>query len=371
MNQPINELAKELNEKTRISVERQSNHVPLIEGEPYFQSEALSAFSIFLEAHKVDTQEFAFDNLQKDLLLLNVGQPLPFMWECKGELKDFCLSSGDALLVLSKTGPYKFTARGCGDLFVIQLPHAQTLNREQTSESTGEATGEYLKQFRNHGLYHLVLALFEIAKKFSADESESLMQIMKAIISHLQVQIDTPDNENSSLIKPHDVSLVADYIVANASQKISSKTLANVVGFSPAHMVRLFKRHYGLTPFRYWLAQRIERAKWLLERTEMPLSAIAKELVFEDQSHFTKVFCRSVGVTPNRYRRNSKTKYSSNNSIRPSVSIEAGNGTYGAANNQQVYAVTSQRHVQAVVSESSNQITDRLPQLRPSTSVQT
>jgi AraC-like DNA-binding protein len=331
MYEPTNELATK-----RITVERESTNVPLIENEPYFQSGALSNFHILMEAHKVESLDFAFDNVQEDLLVLNIGQPVNFNWESKGENKDLCLSSGDALLVLSKSGPYRFSTKGRGDLFVIQLPRHQTLDLELSSF---EANGDYLRQFRNHGLYHLVLALFEIAKNSNSDEPESLIKIMQAIMSHLNVQIATPDSEDTSLLKPHDVSLIADYIVANPSQKISSKTLANVVGFSPAHMVRLFKRHYGLTPFRYWLNQRIERAKWLLERTEMPLSAIAKELVFEDQSHFTKVFCRSVGMTPNRYRRNFRTKNSNGNDALTTLPVEASNGTYGIASNHQVYAL--------------------------------
>jgi AraC-like DNA-binding protein len=366
MNEPT---TKRINVQRGMQPELQGGtvNVPLVEGEPYFQSDALSAFSILMEAHKVDTLKFAFDNLQEDLLLLNIGQPVTFNYECQDEWKDLSLASGDALLVLSKSGPYNFSTKGTGDLFVIQLPHDQTLETELTSVG---ANGEYLKQFRNHGLYHLVLALFEIAKNSNSEESDSLVKIMQAIVSHLHVQITTPDNESTSLLKPHDVSLVADYIVANPTQKISSKTLANVVGFSPAHMVRLFKRHYGLTPFRYWLNQRIERAKWLLERTDMPLSAIAKELVFEDQSHFTKVFCRSIGMTPNRYRRNFKSSYASGNNATRALSVEAGDGTYGATNSQNVYALTNQHHVQAVVTESGNQTIDRLPQLQPSTSGQ-
>jgi AraC-like DNA-binding protein len=47
---------------------------------------------------------------------------------------------------------------------------------------------------------------------------------------------------------------------------------------------------------------RIEKSKALLRHDALRISDIAGAAGFEDQSYFTKVFKRMVGVTPNRYR---------------------------------------------------------------------
>jgi AraC-like DNA-binding protein len=51
---------------------------------------------------------------------------------------------------------------------------------------------------------------------------------------------------------------------------------------------------------------RIRKAKTLLADVQMPLSAIALELGFADQSHFTKAFRRGSGITPGEWRNNNR-----------------------------------------------------------------
>ncbi len=73
-------------------------------------------------------------------------------------------------------------------------------------------------------------------------------------------------------------------------------------GYSPYHFARLFQCTTGETPHHFVLRQRIERAQRLLAETALPLARIAGESGFANQSAFTRVFTRSVGVTPRVYR---------------------------------------------------------------------
>ena len=56
-------------------------------------------------------------------------------------------------------------------------------------------------------------------------------------------------------------------------------------------------------PFRWLTNQRIVRAKELLQDPGHELSDIAQLCGFVDQSHFTRVFCKSEGYSPGRWRR--------------------------------------------------------------------
>jgi len=76
---------------------------------------------------------------------------------------------------------------------------------------------------------------------------------------------------------------------------------------SPAHFSRLFRRHFGRTFTETMARIRIDRAAGLLATTERPLSLVALECGFSDQSYFTKVFRRLRGMTPLAYRRGGST----------------------------------------------------------------
>jgi AraC family transcriptional regulator len=78
--------------------------------------------------------------------------------------------------------------------------------------------------------------------------------------------------------------------------------LAQVAGMSSFHFAREFKRTTGTTPHQYLIKFRIERAKALLARNDLPLTEVGLRSGFSHQSHFTRLFRRITGTTPNSYR---------------------------------------------------------------------
>lgn len=95
---------------------------------------------------------------------------------------------------------------------------------------------------------------------------------------------------------------VLDYIEAHLGDELSLVELAEVARINPCHLSKSFKAALGIGLQRYVIQRRIERAKALLTQTGMPLVAIAQDLGFSDQSHFTNVFRREIGTTPARFR---------------------------------------------------------------------
>lgn len=85
--------------------------------------------------------------------------------------------------------------------------------------------------------------------------------------------------------------------------QLGVEDIAAVTGMSRAHFSRLFKRVAGVSPHEYVLRRRVERAKELLHADPtLPLSDIAAEVGFCDQSHLTARFRELTGVTPAAYR---------------------------------------------------------------------
>jgi transcriptional regulator GlxA family with amidase domain len=103
-------------------------------------------------------------------------------------------------------------------------------------------------------------------------------------------------------LAPKTLRRVQDYIAINLGQKITNKALAKVAQLSPAHFAEAFKDSQGVAPHRYILECRVKRTQELLA-TDMPLSQIAVDVGFSDQSHLTRWFREFVGVTPGSYRR--------------------------------------------------------------------
>jgi AraC family transcriptional regulator len=57
-----------------------------------------------------------------------------------------------------------------------------------------------------------------------------------------------------------------------------------------------------MSPHRYLMQQRLDRAKQLLRLPEFTVTRIALECGFANQSHFAKYFRRYTGVSPTQFR---------------------------------------------------------------------
>lgn len=95
---------------------------------------------------------------------------------------------------------------------------------------------------------------------------------------------------------------VLDLIESDLSEDLPLKVLAGAAGLSEYHFLRMFKQSTGYTPHQYVINQRIERAKELLQKTDMSITEIAYLLGFSTPAHFTHHFRRKTGVTPSAIR---------------------------------------------------------------------
>ena len=103
-------------------------------------------------------------------------------------------------------------------------------------------------------------------------------------------------------LAPSKLHRATAYIKTHLEQALSLATLAAVAQTSPAHFARLFKHATGLAPHQYVIMCRMEHAKRLLARADVPLSEIGPQVGCADQSHFTALFRKYVSMTPKAYR---------------------------------------------------------------------
>jgi AraC-like DNA-binding protein len=95
---------------------------------------------------------------------------------------------------------------------------------------------------------------------------------------------------------------VGAHLRAHAAESISLDTLAEVAGLSKFHLLRSFRRAYGVTPHGYQRQLRLAHA-WRAIADGQPLTRATYDAGFADQSHLTRQFAAQFGVTPARCAR--------------------------------------------------------------------
>ena len=98
------------------------------------------------------------------------------------------------------------------------------------------------------------------------------------------------------------VNSVAGYIEKNLGRRIMVSELAALFGYERSRFYRIFQSETGISVQQYISNLRITRARHLLSETDIPLSAIAEQLGYENYSSFSKNFFNRVGRNPSEYR---------------------------------------------------------------------
>lgn len=95
---------------------------------------------------------------------------------------------------------------------------------------------------------------------------------------------------------------VVAYMDEHLEGSVGLGDMAGAAALSPVHFSRQFKLRTGMTPHRYLLGLRVERAKRLLAGP-LSVAEVAFRCGFSHQEHMTRVFGRIAGITPSAYRR--------------------------------------------------------------------
>ncbi|MBM7047035.1 MULTISPECIES: AraC family transcriptional regulator [Rhizobium] len=117
------------------------------------------------------------------------------------------------------------------------------------------------------------------------------------------LQLRAPQPRRRSALAAWQLRRAVDYIEENCVRNIRLEELASLTGLSQSHFSHAFKASTGLPPHQWQTQARLERAKHLLLKNEMPLTTVAVETGFADQAHFTRVFRKNVGAAPASWKR--------------------------------------------------------------------
>jgi len=169
------------------------------------------------------------------------------------------------------------TARGLFSYFVGELTH----QLQEIGASGSDVFDENL--YRKLSRYHTV---HEAAAWLSAD-------VFPAIAAYVNGKQDAKAC----------IEKVLQYIHANYETDLSLQQLADFAQLTPTQLSRLFKEETGVAYADYLIEYRMEKAKYWLEYSELPIKEISERLRYTTVQNFTRIFKQVVGVPPAQYRK--------------------------------------------------------------------
>ena len=101
----------------------------------------------------------------------------------------------------------------------------------------------------------------------------------------------------------HAIQKCCDYIELSLDRKIRVSDLAALVGYTEYYLTEKFKKETGVPVSQYIRFAKVERAKVLLESTDMSVREIAERLAFNTVNYFIQSFKAITGCSPAKYRK--------------------------------------------------------------------
>ena len=112
----------------------------------------------------------------------------------------------------------------------------------------------------------------------------------------MESPVRTPAPARSSVA----IERVLRHIHANLNQPLTLTDLAGLAGLSMWRFATVFRQQVGVAPHRYICRLRLARAQTLM-RQGVPVASAASEAGFYDQSHLSRHFKTTFGMTPGQY----------------------------------------------------------------------
>lgn len=133
---------------------------------------------------------------------------------------------------------------------------------------------------------------------------EGLLLATLAEVFEVEAEAPTDDTGAQGGLTPFRLDSVTRYLDAHIDRRVAVAELARAAGLSESWFAHAFKQTTGLSPQRWQMQRRIERATAMMRADPIrPLAEIAAATGFADQAHLTRAFRAEKGMPPATWRR--------------------------------------------------------------------
>lgn len=177
---------------------------------------------------------------------------------------------------------------------------------EEVDRSGWGTISKPMLYFRDPSLTATLTKLGDVLMQGDSSSSayaETLGLLALFEVNRLQLRSSTPTIANSGGLSARQERQVRDYINDNLQSPLPLTEIAAVAGLTRFHFSRAFSRTFGTAPHQYIMQCRINRAKSLLAKTDLPIASIASRAGFKTPNHLSSAFRTAVGCTPSEFRR--------------------------------------------------------------------
>lgn len=155
---------------------------------------------------------------------------------------------------------------------------------------------------KNAGVAMIAKSLAEDINRHSIKNRSPIEAKVAALLAAISDLSSRKDPVRSGL-DPSELAKVVEVIESSITEKLSNEMLAEVTGLSVDTFRRKFQESTGVAPHQYISRARAARARLLIEGGKMSLAEVALEAGYCSQSHMTRMFLETFGVSPGRFKR--------------------------------------------------------------------
>lgn len=123
---------------------------------------------------------------------------------------------------------------------------------------------------------------------------------LRQILSHIAQLL--PMAKQQASADNFDLEAVHSMMQARLHEQLDLDSLAETVNLSKYHFIKRYKELTGTTPINHFIHLKIEKACYLLDLSDKNISEIAFALGYEDAYYFSRIFKKTMGVSPSQYR---------------------------------------------------------------------
>ena len=222
---------------------------------------------------------------------------------CRSRGHDFALTPGKALTIINPGDLHDGRPGSGGFEYRMFYPSVDLMRQASAELGNGDAEIPWFSDsyVEDKDLSDRIARLHRLLQQGGSTlEAESLMLETLVLLIRRHSDAGRPLAAIGDEASP--VARVCDYVRDGLDREISLAELADVAGFNRYRLIRSFRKELGMTPHAYVINRRVEKARYLL-KGGAKLSQAALDSGFYDQSHFSHIFKRVVGVTPGAYAR--------------------------------------------------------------------
>ncbi|HPO91138.1 MAG TPA: AraC family transcriptional regulator [Victivallales bacterium] len=153
--------------------------------------------------------------------------------------------------------------------------------------------------------FYLKNKMLEIISLINRNDISNFILSRSILLELISYFITDRENEkkNIKFNKFERLQKAMKYAEKHCTEKISIEKLARIAAYERTYFSKIFKEVFSYSPLEFILRCRINKARFLIETSELKISAIARETGFNDEFHFSKTFKKVIGQSPRNYRK--------------------------------------------------------------------